>query len=262
MRLRWSPLWQLSNEMQGIIMIGFSLLIFKLYAKNMITAFVAPKMEPYLLISMGALFLLGFFRLLHSNLKGADCDCDVCDENGPPWKLARNYCFVLAPLVLFFSINDYSLHDEALSKLTAHDGNTTELANSPQTKGEVQAVVNDKKQIEVGDDNYFQVMDVLNNKLDDVEGASIVIKGFIYREDGFSENEAVIARYVMTHCIVDLSIYGYMLNGDLHAAKTNGWYEIRGTVIKQEMDGQVMPAIQVDSVKTADPPKDEYLYMF
>lgn len=262
MRLRWSPIWQLSNEMQGIIMIGFSLIIFKLYVKNMITAFVAPKMLPYLLISMGVLFLLGFFRLLNSNLKGADCDCDVCDENVPPWKLALSYLFFLSPLVLFFSISDYSLNDDALSKLTAHDGNTTELTEGTGAAGELSAVINDKEQIVVNDGNYFQVMDVLNNQLDEVEGTSIVIKGFIYREDGFAENEAVIARYVMTHCIVDLSVYGYMLNGNLQSAESNGWYEIKGTVMKQETDGGMMPTIKVDSIEAAVPPKDEYLYLF
>ncbi|MCE4047512.1 MULTISPECIES: TIGR03943 family putative permease subunit [Bacillaceae] len=262
MRLRWSPMWQLSNEMQGIIMIGFSLIIFKLYVKNMLTAFVAPKMLPFLLISMVLLFLLGFFRLLNSNLKGADCDCDVCDENVPPWKLTLSYLFFLSPLVLFFSLSDYSLHDDALAKLTAHEGNTTKLAEGTDSAIELAAVLNDKKYIEVDDENYFQVMDVLNNQLDDVEGTQIVMKGFIYREDGFAENEAVIARYVMTHCIVDLSVYGYMLNGNLKSAETNGWYEIKGTVVKQEIDGGAMPTIKVDSIKAAEAPKDEYLYLF
>ncbi|WP_430765090.1 TIGR03943 family putative permease subunit [Rhizobium sp. BR 315] len=53
-----------------------------------------------------------------------------------------------------------------------------------------------------------------------------------------------------------------MLNGNLKSAETNGWYEIKGTVVKQEIDGGAMPTIKVDSIKAAEAPKDEYLYLF
>lgn len=79
MKEKQVPFWQFNNELQGILLIGFSLVIFKLYVSKNILKIVEPKMIPFLLFTMVSLFLIGFFRLMNSDLNGAACDCEVCD---------------------------------------------------------------------------------------------------------------------------------------------------------------------------------------
>ncbi|GKU80767.1 TIGR03943 family putative permease subunit [Niallia sp. NCCP-28] len=252
MKISWSPNWQLSNELQGIILISFSLLLFKLFVKNMITMLVAPKLVPFLLISMIVMFVLGFFRLLNSNLKGADCDCDVCDQNTSMIKQLFPYLLFFSPLFFFFTIEDFSINKDLLST----NGYISETANDDVRNSDIKM----KDEIIVEDTNFFSVMDLLNNQLDVAVGRKIVMNGYIYREKGFKDNEAVLARKVMTHCVADLSTYGYMLNGDLSKLKTGDWYTITATIHKKEVDGTVMPVLKVKQVEKSEKPLEEYIY--
>lgn len=255
MKIRWSPTWQLANELQGIVLIGFSLLIFKLLVKGEMIALVAPKMVPYLFISMVFMFLLGFFRLLNSNLKGADCDCDVCDENVPPLKLALSYVLYFSPLLLFFTLPDLSINKDLLPNLEYEKGNSTLPSIVTREQN-----FHQEDSIKVTEENFFQVMDQLNTNLDALEGKEINMMGFVHREDSFSSEEAVIARNAMTHCIADLAIYGYMIKGDVDALASENWYEIIGTIERQEIDGVTMPVINVQSASNAEKPQEEYIY--
>ncbi|MGP7815575.1 TIGR03943 family putative permease subunit [Niallia sp. 01092] len=253
LKIRWSPNWQFSNELQGIILISFSLLIFKLYVKNTLTLLIAPKMIPFLLFSMAALFLLGFFRLLNSNLQGADCDCDVCDQNTSIIKLLAPYLLFVSPLFFFFTIQDFSINKELLS--TAGYISDTKQG----TEQDLENIIVNKKLV-VNDENFFMVMDLLNNKLDSLVGTEIEINGFIYREENFSANEAVIARQLMTHCVADTSIYGYLLSGDVQSLKTGSWYKVSAIIKKEEKDGGTMPVLQIKGVKQIEKPIEQYLY--
>lgn len=252
MKISWSPNWQLSNELQGIVLISFSLLLFKLFVKNMMTMLVAPKLIPFLLISMVGMFILGFFRLLNSNLKGADCDCDVCDQNTSTFKQLLPYLLFFSPLFFFFTIEDFSINKDLLST----NGYVSETTNSDVRNSDII----EKNEIIVKDTNFFSVMDILNNQLDDVVGRKIIMDGYIYREEGFKENEAVLARKVMTHCVADLSTYGYMLEGDVSKLKTGAWYTITATIQKKKIDGTVMPVLQVKKVEKSEKPLEEYIY--
>ncbi|PKG23819.1 TIGR03943 family putative permease subunit [Niallia nealsonii] len=252
MKISWSPNWQLSNELQGIVLISFSLLLFKLFVKNMITMLVAPKLVPFLLISMVVMFMLGFFRLLNSNLKGADCDCDVCDQNTSTIKQLIPYLLFFSPLFFFFTIEDFSINKDLLSTNGYISETTNDDGRTLNMKMEDEIIVKDT--------NFFSVMDLLNNQLDDAVGRKIVMNGYIYREEGLKNNEAVLARKVMTHCVADLSIYGYMLNGDLSKLKTGDWYTITATIQKKEIDGTMMPVLKVQKVEKSEKPLEEYIY--
>jgi len=252
MKISWSPNWQLSNELQGVILISFSLLLFKLFVKDMIKMLVAPKLVPFLLLSMVFMFILGFFRLLNSNLKGADCDCDVCDQSTSTVKQLLPYLLFFSPLFFFFTMEDFSINKELLST----NGYVSEIKNNDDRNHDA----NVEEKIIVKDANFFSVMDLLNNQLEEVEGKEIVMNGYIYREDGFKDNEAVLARKIMTHCVADLSIYGYMLNGDISKLKTGAWYTITATIQKKEMDGTAMPVLKVKKIEKSEKPLDEYIY--
>lgn len=247
------PFWQLKNELQGIIMIGFSLVIFKLYVSKNISMILAPKMLPFILFAMISLFIMGFFRLLNSDLYGADCDCDVCDTSTSPLASFLQYGLFIIPILLALVISDFSINNDVLVKKGL---STFSFNNSEQ----IMHIEEMEKTISVTDDNYFQVMELLNTKIDKMVGKEIVISGFIYREVSFRNMEAVIARQSMACCIADSSVYGYMLEGDIRSLQTDRWYEIIGTLVKGTYKGEVMPKIKVRQAKNITPPFEQYLY--
>ncbi|WP_400241636.1 TIGR03943 family protein [Niallia sp. JL1B1071] len=254
MKIKWSPTWQLANELQGIVLIGFSLLIFKLLVTGDVSRLVAPNMVPFLYITMILLFFLGFFRLLNSNLKGADCDCDVCDENASLMNLALSYFLFFSPLFLFFTLQDMSINKSILPNVQYEHGQTSSASQA------ISSVTNEETMITIEDDNYLQTMDMINSNLDNMNGKEITITGFIHREESFTDNEAVIARYVMTHCIADLGIYGYMIEGDVSDLQSDQWFSLTGILDKKEYEGQVIPVIKVEEAKKMAAPEEDYLY--
>lgn len=101
------PVWQFNNELQGILLIGFSLVIFKLYVTKKILTILEPRMIPFLLFAMVSLFIIGFFRLLNSDLNGADCDCKVCDPSSSLFVTIMKSSFFLFVIILSLVLNKF-----------------------------------------------------------------------------------------------------------------------------------------------------------
>ncbi|MCM3725834.1 DUF1980 domain-containing protein [Neobacillus cucumis] len=107
MKKKQVPIWQFNNELQGILLIGFSLVIFKLYVSNKILIILEPKMIPFLLFAMISLFIIGFFRLLNSDLNGADCDCEVCDPSSSLFSIFMKSSLFIFVIILSLVLNDF-----------------------------------------------------------------------------------------------------------------------------------------------------------
>lgn len=251
--------WQITNELQGIILISFSLVIFKLLLSGQITLILAPKMTPFIVFAMITMFVLGVFRLMNSDMYGADCGCEACDPGGSSFFGLFQYSVLfILPIIISFNLDSYHLSAAALEgrglnsqvQLEENDDLLHEIMNE-----------NDNE-IVVTDDNYFKVMHVMNEYMKEMEGTPIKITGFIYREEGFAQNEAVIARQSMSCCVADSSIYGYMLEGKVDNLQTGDWYEASGVIGKREYEGNMMPVIKISHMKKVNPPADVYLYEY
>jgi hypothetical protein len=106
MKEKQVPIWQFNNELQGVILIGVSLVIFKLYVSKKILIILEPEMIPFLLFAMVSLFIIGFFRLLNSDLNGADCDCEVCDPSFSLFIIIMKSSFFIFVIILSLVLND------------------------------------------------------------------------------------------------------------------------------------------------------------
>jgi uncharacterized membrane protein YcgQ (UPF0703/DUF1980 family) len=98
------PNWKYNNELQGILLIGFSLVIFKLYTTKKILIILEPEMIPYLLFAMVSLFIIGFFRLLNSDLNGADCE--DCDPSFSLFTITMKSSVFIFVIILSLVLND------------------------------------------------------------------------------------------------------------------------------------------------------------
>src|SRR4051812_46122651 len=107
MKEKQVPIWQFNNELQGILLIGISLVIFKLYVSKNILVILEPKMIPFLLFAMVSLFIIGFFRLMNSDLYGAACDCEVCDPSSSLFIIIMKSSLFLFVIILSLVLNDF-----------------------------------------------------------------------------------------------------------------------------------------------------------
>ncbi|MFE8702063.1 TIGR03943 family putative permease subunit [Cytobacillus sp. FJAT-54145] len=306
--------------LRGVILLGFTMLIFKLMITGEIANFIAPRMYPFMYFAIAVFLLLGIIQIWTSSSKKNDegsCSCCSHDHHhkNSPLKNIFIYSVFVIPILTGFAFSDQLMDSSIVQKRgitfagTSQASEKNELArdesaeigsenekslaeqyledpdkymeeldervssDSNEVEDDVpigppdgyydemlaELVVKDK--IVVTDDQFIQTLNVLEMHIEEFQGKEIEIKGFVYREDGFLEDEAVVARFGMSCCVADASVYGAFSTGNLlKNIETDGWVEITGTIGKKEYNGYILPYIQVTSLNEIDPPKEAYVY--
>ncbi|MBO8176234.1 MAG: TIGR03943 family protein [Bacillus sp. (in: Bacteria)] len=92
-------------------------------------------------------------------------------------------------------------------------------------------------------------------------GKKIKVSGFVYKEEGFTSNQLVISRFLITHCLADASIIGFLTEmeqaGDI---KQDTWLEIEGTLDVTTYNGIELPMIKTSKWKVIEKPAEPYVY--
>jgi uncharacterized repeat protein (TIGR03943 family) len=115
--------------------------------------------------------------------------------------------------------------------------------------------------IEMQDEWFIEKLQALNSFAGKFEGKPIKIKGFIYREDGLAENQFIIGRMAMTHCIADISPYGMIAESPGASGYADDtWVTITGTIAKTSYHDQPAIKILVQNVEPATAPTIPYIY--
>ncbi|WP_285765739.1 TIGR03943 family protein [Peribacillus sp. SI8-4] len=242
------------QKLEGLLLLGLGMMIFKLYVSGHLTNLIAPKMVPYALAALFAFFVISLLRLKKRKQGGNHCECHSHGKSSSP-ALALKYSLFFIPILLGFILTDFTLSGEVLAKR----GMAQQQSQKQSPNDAAGKHVNQAK-ITVTDDNYFEVLDDLLNNLDTIEGKEIELSGFIYREDGFTSKQVAISRLSMSCCVVDATLYGYMVNGHVKGMKTNDWYTITGTLKKGTYKGETVPVLDLKAAKKIKAPKEVYLY--
>ncbi|MED3760590.1 TIGR03943 family protein [Peribacillus frigoritolerans] len=237
------------QRLEGLLLLGLGLMIFKLYVSGYLTKLIAPKMVPYALAALFAFLLISLLRMKKQKQSEQHCDCGSNGESS-----VLKYGLFFLPILLGFILTDFTLSGEVLAKRGMAKQQAQMVSSYDSGKH-----ANGEK-ISVTDDNYFEVLDDLLNNLDTIEGKEIEISGFIYREDTFTKKQMAISRLSMSCCVVDATLYGYMVNGNVEGMKTNDWYTITGTLKKGSYKGEPVPVIDLKESKKIKAPEEAYLY--
>jgi len=115
--------------------------------------------------------------------------------------------------------------------------------------------------IEMKDEWYIEKLQAMNTFVDNFQGKSIKITGFVYREDGLPNNQFIIGRMAMTHCIADISPYGIITEAANAGQYANdSWVTITGTIDQTVYHEQKVMKIIIDRVEPAKAPSVPYIY--
>ncbi|WP_226670265.1 TIGR03943 family putative permease subunit [Metabacillus litoralis] len=111
------------------------------------------------------------------------------------------------------------------------------------------------------EENYIAMTTILDQDPEKFAGKTVELTGFIFREEDFEENQFVIARFGLSCCVADASVFGTLAT--LPDAKQYGddqWIKLRGTLTTTAYQDWTLPSITVSFIETVEQPKTPYVY--
>jgi len=295
---------------RGILLMGFSLLMFKLMLTGKIIQFVAPKMMPFILFSSGTFFLLGIIQIWRSSVnKDSSCECGHDHTEKGKIRTTFIYSLFLLPIMTGFLFSNHTLDssvavkrglsfsintsdtqqqpadDEKIDVINSElekDTNDLLSGNSDETpknvpithQSSIAAKVAPKgfyellekklvkqPKISINDTDYIPVMNIIENKTARFIGKKVEVSGFVYREKGFKDNQFVVARFGISCCAADASVYGLLSTlENASTLKKDTWVHIKGIIQKTTYNGEDAPYVQVQQIESIHPPDNPYVY--
>lgn len=115
--------------------------------------------------------------------------------------------------------------------------------------------------IEMTDYVYSVYYEDINNNLLNYQGKSIHINGFVLKEDDFEQNQLVISRFLITHCVADASIIGFLSEiPEASNLEEDTWIEAEGIIDIGYYNGVELPLLKIHKWKEMEIPDEPYLY--
>jgi len=132
-----------------------------------------------------------------------------------------------------------------------------EYKNREELKNEL---LNSSKII-VKDAYYLDTLDIIVNNIDAFVGKEIELIGFVFKEPDLKADQFVVARFAISCCIADSTVFGIIASADMsHPVATDEWIRTTGVISKTTVDDWELPMIQVTEIERIDQPEDPYVY--
>lgn len=115
--------------------------------------------------------------------------------------------------------------------------------------------------IEMNDYVYNAYYEEISKDIDKFKGRKIELKGFVYKEEGLEQDQLVISRFLITHCVADASIIGFLSQfSEASSIEQDTWIEANGVLDTTTYNGMELPFIKITEWKKINEPKEPYLY--
>ncbi|MGG4264728.1 TIGR03943 family putative permease subunit [Peribacillus simplex] len=115
--------------------------------------------------------------------------------------------------------------------------------------------------IEMNDYVYAAYYEEMSKDINKFKGRKIELKGFVYKEDGFAQNQLVISRFLISHCVADASIIGFLSEfPEASSLDMDTWIKANGVIEITTYDGKELPVIKITNWEKISEPDEPYLY--
>lgn len=279
---------QLQQLFKAIIVGGFAVFFIRLHYTGEIVLYINPK---YVLMSQIAacafvfFFLVQVCRIWHST-HTTEVNCmDCCSHNdqksGLFPKRLLSYLIIIFPLITAFTLSptildasiaakkgtllpqlkddyledppeEYADHYEILenNNYLTNDAYEAEMAKLAEMDA-----------IKMDGDLYAPYYEAISTDPQQFIGRKITFSGFVYKEAGLAENQLVLSRFIITHCIADATVVGFLTEFDeANAYEADSWIEMSGTLDVTTYNGEELPVVKVTSWKATETPLDPYIF--
>lgn len=92
-------------------------------------------------------------------------------------------------------------------------------------------------------------------------GKEMETLGFVYRQDDFTAQQFVVARFSVSCCTADASVFGVLVEKpDSNKWVKDSWVKVRGKLELRQVDGYDMLVLKASHIDPVQAPKDPYVY--
>ncbi|MCA6713464.1 TIGR03943 family putative permease subunit [Enterococcus faecium] len=121
----------------------------------------------------------------------------------------------------------------------------------------------DKQTIEITDENYLEVMELIYNYPSEFIGKKISYEGFVYQTPNDSSADVFLFRFGIIHCVADSGVFGLLTHmPEGVTVKNDEWYKIEGTIQSDYYQPfkREIPSVVVTNAEKVSAPKNQYVY--
>jgi putative membrane protein len=153
--------------------------------------------------------------------------------------------------------NDASINNELQPYLYDSNEAPVDYKNREELKNDLLS----SNKIIVKDEYFLDVLDIISNDLNSFIGKEMDIVGFVYKEPDFKADQFVIARFAISCCVADSSVYGIVATTDIsHPVVMDEWIRVTGIISKTNVNDWDLPNLQITDIKRIEQPEDPYVY--
>ncbi|BCB36787.1 permease [Bacillus cereus] len=272
---------------RSIILIGLAMLLFKLLVTGNIYNFIAPKMIKFTYIAFVVLLLLGSLQVWRDGREKQD-DCNCCKYHTASTSGMKSlfvYVLFVVPIISAFlfgsvtidgslagkrgmnqSVQARSMEKNEKEGIRANSDwkeqdETSNLKVTEQVEEQLTKSMLRQRKIQVEDKDYVQTMNIIGQDVNGFKGKEITFTGFIYKDKDVRGNKAVVARYGITCCIADASVWGMIVTGqNVEKFPEETWVKVTGILDKTTYKRMPFPLVKISKLEKINKPADPYVY--
>ncbi|WP_028778909.1 TIGR03943 family putative permease subunit [Shimazuella kribbensis] len=246
------------------ILFSLAILLTYLILSRQLNYFIHPRIQYFSIFGFAALIILGIIQMKNIRHKAMH-----------PIGI---WGYIMISLPIFFFVlfpskpSDANLADQKVytyippaqvDKKTKKDMDATQLQEEDWEAPYKKQAAEFKKlpTIILTKENFIDVTNVLAMYPEDFKGKKVRMVGFVYREEGFEENQFVIARLSMACCVADAGVVGFFVETKRPKVfQKDQWYQIDGTFEMKKRETGEVPGLKIEQYKRVPALKDSYVY--
>ncbi|MTD41686.1 TIGR03943 family protein [Erwinia sp. CPCC 100877] len=276
-----------------LILVGYTILMMYLQVSGRLNQYINVHYRYLAILSMVISFVLAMVQLILWNKEGAEGTPDHKDhkhhddhDHGltKPYQRGIAYLLLALPLLVGFLFPTVSLDTSIVEAKGFNFPLSKESVGDPEMKTQylkpdtsiyfnksdydqqmkqalAKYIKNDH--VEITDENYLEVMELIYNYPSEFIGKTITYKGFVFNAEKDGKTDLFVFRFGIIHCVADSGVFGLLTHmPEGQKFKNNQWVEVTGTIqsdyyapFKREL-----PVVAVTKVKTVVEPQNQYVY--
>lgn len=264
--------FNLEEFINFIVLLGFATLFWYLLTTGKINNFIHPKMIKYMIFSFVLFTILAIYQGNKIFI--------------PKYKkpISKSYFLLVTTLIIGFLAAEKGLTLDIATNKGVNLGTyiKSDKIKPPSAKNNEESIkgesrnnieesennfINDQDTITINENNFYNAVNEMGGNSNKYIGKKIIISGFVFRKEGFKENEFVTARMLMACCAADSQVIGIMGRYDKAMnLEKDSWIQVEGIIETTEYKDEssnnsvVLPIINVVKVENITPPSNIYVY--
>ncbi|MET1247207.1 TIGR03943 family protein [Sporolactobacillus sp. STCC-11] len=270
------------HYLRGIVLGGIALFLFRLAMYGDLKYYLSPKLVIYTNISIVALALLSLVHFIVPPESSHDY-CSDCGHEHPLPKRGLHtlifFCLFFFPFLTGFVFPNHTLGSDVAANRTFKQaspvktqGQSSNSGNSTTPAGSLRNPISQKqfnslkkkllkqKTITVDDSHYTYILTMLEQDPRAFKGKRLLLTGFVYRDQHVASDEIITARFDISCCIADASVYGVLTKGNVAALKKDSWVRVSGTIDTAKHASAHVPVLTNTQIKPIKEPDHPYVY--